>query len=106
MEAEFRLTVRKDIRLDEPFAELPPRVQKMPDLGSWAFIASAPDAMAAARNVIHHAIDFLVARFGLSPQLAYTLCSVTLDLRLSQIVNQPQITVTGTLAKALFPGIA
>lgn len=78
----------------------------MPDLGSWAFIASAPDAMAAARNVIHHAIDFLVARFGLSPQLAYTLCSVTLDLRLSQIVNQPQITVTGTLAKALFPGIA
>ena len=26
MEAEFRLTVRKDMRLDEPFAELPPRV--------------------------------------------------------------------------------
>jgi hypothetical protein len=31
------------------------------------------------------------------------LCSVALDLRLSQIVNQPQITVTGTLAKSLFP---
>lgn len=106
MEAEFRLTVRKDLRLDEPFAELPPRVHKAPDLGSWAFIASAPDAMAAAHNVIHHAIDFLVARFGLSPQLAYTLCSVALDLRLSQIVNQPQITVTGTLAKSLFPRIA
>ena len=42
-------------------------------------------------------------RFSLSPQLAYTLCSVALDLRLSQIVNQPQITVTGTLAKSLFP---
>ena len=103
MEAEFRLTVRKDMRLDEPFAELPPKVSKVADLGSWAFIASAPDALSAAKNVVHHAIDFLMDRFGLSPQLAYTLCSVALDLRLSQIVNQPQITVTGTLAKSLFP---
>lgn len=103
MEAEFRLTVRKDMRLDEPFAELPPKISKVPDLGSWAFIASAPDALGAAKNVIHHAIDFLVDRFGWTPQLAYTLCSVALDLRLSQIVNQPQITVTGTLAKSLFP---
>jgi hypothetical protein len=59
--------------------------------------------LSAAKNVIHHAIDFLMDRFSLSPQLAYTLCSVALDLRLSQIVNQPQITVTGTLAKGLFP---
>jgi acetamidase/formamidase len=91
------------MRLDEPFAELPPKISKVPDLGSWAFIASAPDALGAAKNVIHHAIDFLVDRFGWTPQLAYTLCSVALDLRLSQIVNQPQITVTGTLAKSLFP---
>jgi acetamidase/formamidase len=103
MQAEFRLTVRKDMRLDEPFAELPPRSAKLPDCGAWAFIASAPQTMDAARNVIHHAIDFLVARYGLTPELAYTLCSVALDLRLSQIVNQPMVTVTGTLAKNLFP---
>lgn len=104
MEAEFRLTVRRGLRLDQPFAELPPEAPpSAPDLGAWAFIASAPEAMAAARDVIHRAIDFLMARFGLTPQLAYTLCSVALDLRLSQIVNQPQITVTGTLAKGLFP---
>jgi acetamidase/formamidase len=104
MEAEFRLTVRRDLRLDQPFAELPPKAPPAaPDLGAWAFIASAPEAMAAARDVIHRAIDFLMARFGLTPQLAYTLCSVALDLRLSQIVNQPQITVTGTLAKGMFP---
>ena len=102
MQAEFRLTVRKDLRLDEPFAELPPRRVPANDLGSWAFIASAPNAMDAAKNVIHHAIDFLVARFGLTPELAYTLCSVTLDLRLSQIVNTPMVTITGTLAKSLF----
>jgi hypothetical protein len=71
--------------------------------GHWAFIASAPQTMDAVRNVVNHAIDFLVAKTGWTPELAYTLCSVALDLRLSQVVNQPQVTVTGTLAKNLFP---
>lgn len=104
MQAEFRLTVRKDLRLDEPFAELPPaRPALLPDRGSWAFIASAPQTMDAVRNVVNHAIDFLLAKFGLTPELAYSLCSVALDLRLSQVVNTPQVTVTGTLARNLFP---
>jgi acetamidase/formamidase len=104
MRAEFRFTVRKDMKLDEPFAELPPaRPALVPDEGHWAFIASAPQTMDAVRNVVNHAIDFLVAKTGWTPELAYTLCSVALDLRLSQVVNQPQVTVTGTLAKNLFP---
>ena len=73
------------------------------DLGSFAFIASAEQAMDAARNVIHHAIEFLMARFGLSDEHAYILCSVALDLKISQCVNAPMITVTGTLQKNLFP---
>ncbi len=103
MHCEFRLTVRKELKLDEPFAELPPaRPSLLPDLGHWAFIASAPQTMDAVRNVVNHAIDFLVAKTGWPPELAYMLCSVALDLRLSQVVNQPQVTVTGTLAKNLF----
>jgi acetamidase/formamidase len=31
------------------------------------------------------------------------LCSVALDLRISQWVNQPTVTITGHLAKDLFP---
>lgn len=102
--AELQLTLRKDLRLDQPFAEFPPAVTPvLSDLGSFAFIASAERVMDAAQDVILHAIDFLVARFGLSPQLAYILCSVALDLKISQCVNQPMITVTGTLARHLFP---
>lgn len=102
--AEFQLTVRKDLKLDQPFAELPPaRPSTLPDLGAFAFIASAEQPMDAARNVIHHAIDFLMARFGLSAEHAYILCSVALDLKISQCVNVPMITVTGTLQKNLFP---
>ena len=103
MHAEFRLTVRKDLKLDEPFAELPPaRPSLIADRGQWAFIASAPQTMDAVRSVVNHAIDFLVTRTGWTPELAYTLCSVALDLRLSQVVNTPQVTVTGTLARGLF----
>ena len=103
MQAEFRLTLRRDLVLNEPFAELPPaRSPILPDRGSWAFIASAPVTLEAVRTVVNDAIDFIVHRFRLTPELAYILCSVALDLRLSQVVNQPQVTVTGTLAKSLF----
>jgi acetamidase/formamidase len=102
--AEFQLTVRRDLKLDQPFAVLPPAAPSvLLDQGAFAFVASAEQAMDAARDVIHHAIDFLVARFALSPEHAYILCSVALDLKISQCVNAPMITVTGTLARQLFP---
>lgn len=103
MQAEFRISIRRDMTLNDPFAELPPAGPALlPDRGSWAFIASAPVSMEAVRNVVNQAIDFVSDRFRLSPELAYILCSVALDLRLSQVVNQPQVTVTGTLSKSLF----
>jgi acetamidase/formamidase len=102
--AEFQLILRRDLRLDQPRAELPPaRPAVLPDRGAVAFIASAEQAMDAARDVIHHAIDFLIARLGCTPQHAYILCSVALDLKISQCVNAPMITVTGLLPKHLFP---
>lgn len=102
MTAELQLTVRRDFRLTQPFAEIPPQPARGPDLGSWAFIESAGQPMDAARGVLGRAVDFLVARRGLSPQQAYALCSVALDLRISQCAHSPLVTFTGTLAKSLF----
>jgi acetamidase/formamidase len=103
LRATVQLTVRKGIKIDQPFAEVPTVPPLAPERGAWAFIASAEQPMDAARNVIHHAIDFLMARFSLSAEHAYVLCSVALDLKISQCVNVPMITVTGLLAKNLFP---
>ncbi len=102
MTAELQLTVRRDFRLEQPFAEFPPGQPQGPDLGSWGFVGSAENAMEAARGVIHRAVDFLMMRRGLAAEQAYLLCSVALDLKISQCVNVPLITVTGTLAKSLF----
>ena len=48
-------------------------------------------------------IDFLVNNWQFSPEHAYLLCSVAMDLRIHQVVNVPLITVGASLAKSLLP---
>jgi acetamidase/formamidase len=48
-------------------------------------------------------IDFLVRNWQFSPEHAYLLCSVAMDLRIHQVVNAPSITVGATLSKSLLP---
>jgi acetamidase/formamidase len=49
-------------------------------------------------------IEFLSERWDLSPQQAYLLCSVAMDLRLAQVVNVPMMTVCSGLEKSIFQG--
>lgn len=58
----------------------------------------AEDLNLAARNALLHMIDYLVEEHRLSPQQAYTLCSVAVDLRISEAVNMPNY-----LVSAFFP---
>ena len=103
--AEFEFRLRRDFHLDEPFAETPPGTRGDPDdRGNWTFIASRVDPLEAARSVVRRAIDFLVDRFAYPPEQAYVLCSVALNLRIGQWVNQPTVTITGHLPKRLFAG--
>jgi acetamidase/formamidase len=48
-----------------------------------------PDLMEGARNAVCEMIDLLTARHGMAPEEAYMLCSVCADLRISEIVDQP-----------------
>ena len=45
--------------------------------------------MAGARDAVSGMIDLLTARHGMAPEEAYMLCSVCADLRISEIVDQP-----------------
>jgi acetamidase/formamidase len=56
--------------------------------------AHAPDLMDAARNATRHLIDWLGREAHLSPEDAYALSSVAAELRISQIVDAPNWTVT------------
>ena len=70
---------------------------------SWIVVESHPDPLQAARTATLRMIELLVARWGWTPVHAYLLCSVAMKLRLSQVVNEPMITVCAALPKCVLP---
>jgi acetamidase/formamidase len=58
--------------------------------------------MAAARDAVRGMIDVLTAQHALSAVDAYLLCSVCGDLRISEIVDQPNWVVSMYMPRAVF----
>jgi acetamidase/formamidase len=71
--------------------------------GSWIVVESANDPAAAARAATSRMIDLLAERWGFSALHAYLLCSVAMNLRLSQVVNEPMFTVSAAVPKHVLP---
>jgi acetamidase/formamidase len=61
-----------------------------------------PDLMQAARAALRGMIDLLAARHHLNPVDAYMLCSVCADLRISEIVDQPNWVVSLYFPRIVF----
>jgi formamidase len=61
----------------------------------------AEDATLAARNALLNMIDHLGER-GWSRQQAYALCSVAVDLRVSQLVDVPSFLVSAFVSEDIF----
>ena len=53
-----------------------------------------PDLMQAARAAVRSMIDLLISRHAMPAVDAYMLCSVCGDLRISEIVDLPNWTVS------------
>jgi acetamidase/formamidase len=101
--ATLRFHLRKNQSLSAPLIEsAPPRPQHALD-EAWIVVESATDAVVAARAATNRMIDLLISRWGFLDVHAYLLCSVALHLRLSQVVNEPMITVSASLAKRVLP---
>ncbi len=104
MRSRFRFELIKQTPLSSPYARTPgplnnPRYSKG---DQHMFIESAENPREACKAVVRRVIDFIQGRIGCSPEMAYTLCSVVLDLKISQLVNVPTTTVTGYLPEAIF----
>ncbi len=74
----FRLTARRDMRLDWPLAETPTHMITM------AFDPDLDDCVVLA---LRQMLDLICARTGLDRYQAYTLASLAADLRITQVVN-------------------
>lgn len=60
------------------------------------------DLTVAARNALVNMIDHLVAEYGYTRQQAYALCSVAVDLKVSEMVDVPNFVVSAFLPLDVF----
>ncbi|MDR5694664.1 MAG: acetamidase/formamidase family protein [Armatimonadota bacterium] len=70
--------------------------------GYYVTTGIAPDLMQAAKDAVRDMIDYLGKEYGLEPPLAYTLCSVAVDLRISEVVDAPNWVVSAYLPRSIF----
>jgi acetamidase/formamidase len=101
----LRFHVHKQRALPGPMLETPAARKLESDSagGEWIVVESARDATAAALAATSRMIDLLTDRWGFSAVHAYLLCSVAMNLRLSQVVNEPIFTVSAAISKQILP---
>ncbi len=103
MYGALRLTLHKDRPIPAPqyrtAGALTPRV----DAGGWyGTTGIGGDLYVAAQDAIRAMIDHLGASYDLSPVDAYLLCSLCVDLRISEVVDAGQYVVSALLPLAVF----
>lgn len=64
--------------------------------------AEAEDITLAARNALLNMIDYIADAYSFSREQAYCLASVAVDLRISQVVDVPNMTVSAVLPLDVF----
>ena len=74
----FRLSVRKDMRVERPFAETPTHLMS---------IGLDEDLDDAAKQAVREMVDHVCRRTALTRNQAYMLCSLAGDLRVTQLVD-------------------
>ena len=60
------------------------------------------DISLAARNALLEMIDYVTETYGLTPEQAYVVASVAVDLRIGQLVDAPNVGVTALLPLDIF----
>jgi len=101
----LRFQVHTQRSLAAPMLETPAsrRLEADAEGGEWIVVESSSDAVGAARAATSRMIDFLAERWGFTPVHAYLLCSVAMNLRFSQVVNEPIFTVSAAISKKILP---
>lgn len=68
----------------------------------YATTANGPDLYECSQRAIRYMIDHLTKERGLSREEAYILCSVCVDLKISEIVDAPNWLVSAFLPEIIF----
>ena len=100
-----RLGLRSDMDIEQPrFETTGPFTAAGVDEPTFATTGIDDDLMGAAKLAIRHMIEHLSEERGLTRTEAYILCSTAVDLKINQVVDTPNWTVSAYLPEGIFPG--
>jgi acetamidase/formamidase len=107
IESPMRVALQFDLLKREPlafprFRTQGPVTRHLDASGYEATTGIGPDLMEAARAAVRSMIDLLGRQRGMPAVDAYMLCSVCGDLRISEIVDMPNWTVSFYLPRIVF----
>jgi len=103
MHATVRLTVRKDVHVTAPEFLTAGPIGTATNTGQWYVTDGVgPDLMVATRDAVRRMIEYLGREHGLSAPDAYMLCSVTCDLKISEVVDAPNWIVSAFCPLSIF----
>jgi acetamidase/formamidase len=108
LEAPMGVTVRlgllKGANLATPRFQTSGRLNpRHEDKGYFVTTGIGPDLFENARGAVREMIDWLTSDKGLRPEDAYLLCSAAGDLKISEVVDQPNWIVSFYMPLNIFP---
>ncbi len=105
IEMEATVTVRFDLRQGPPIRQPQFRTPTQVAVPAGPYFATTghdPDLREAAREALRGMLDHLEREHGLTRIPAYLLASACVDLKISQIVDEPNFTVSAFLPLSVF----
>ena len=103
MTVRVRVSLVKGAGFDNPRYELNAAAANEPmPKGIYATTGVAPDLMDATKDAIRAMIDHLGREYGLEPTMAYAICSVAVNLKISEVVDMPNWVVSAQLPRHIF----
>ncbi|MGH2969061.1 MAG: acetamidase/formamidase family protein [Solirubrobacteraceae bacterium] len=103
MYAGLRLSLDKGRRIPAPQYRTAGRPSPIGPLYGTTGVGG--DLYAAAQDAVRAMIEHVSSAYGLSPEDAYLLASLCVDLRISEIVDAGQYVVSALLPEAVFAGV-
>jgi acetamidase/formamidase len=101
MDVLVRLRVRHDVAVAAPQFVLPATEGETRG-GVHVCTGVGPDLLEAARDAVRAMIVHLGSRHGFEREEAYALCSVAVDLRIHEVVDEPNWVVGAFLPDSIF----
>ena len=103
MDATLRFTVEKGRAIPAPqYRTAGPLTPRVDTAGFYGTTGVGPDLYRNAQDAIRAMIAHLTETYGLSGEDAYLLCSLVVDLKISEIVDAGEYVVSALLPEAIF----